>query len=344
MASEHPTVSVVVPTRNRVGLLARTLRSVLAQEDVALEVIVVNEASTDATALFLDRLGDPRVRVVHHERPLGVAAARNAGVALARAKWVAFTDDDDLWAPTKLTQQLQALAAAPDARWCCVGAVTIDDSLRVLLAGRPPSGPWVAGELLVRNRIPGGGSGVLAETALVRELGGFDPQLANLADWDMWLRMSLTSPLATVDAPLVGYLRHRRSLSHDSSGMRHELAHIAVKHAVTRQMWGLADASMSQLRWVAHMDVRAGRRIEPIRIYLKLGRRGDHRALVRALLVGVWPGFITAIDWHARRRVPVEWRERAEAWLAPCMTADDEGYAPADQPDGGLAPVTRVAL
>lgn len=309
-------VCVVIPTRNRVDLLARTLQSALGQRGVDVQVVVVDEASTDGTAAYLSQLHDSRVTVLHHDQPQGVAAARNAGVSRARTAWVAFLDDDDIWAPSKLSAQLAALEARPDARWSCVGAVTVDAGLRVQLGGRPPRGPWVADELLHRNRIPGGGSGVLADTALVRELGGFDTELSNLADWDMWLRLALVAPLAEVDAPLVGYVRHRRSMSHDPSRMRRELEHIKVKHAAPRASWGMSDASLFHLRWVAHMHVRAGRRLEPTLIYLKLARRGDGRALARAVLLGLWPGFLSVIDWQARRRVPRRWRADAEAWLA----------------------------
>ena len=308
-------VCVVVPTRNRVELLRRTLTSVLDQRGVSLEVVVVDEASSDGTAQFLQLLDECRVTVVRHETPLGVAAARNAGMRNATAPWVAFVDDDDVWAPTKLAAQLDALRRTDGARWSCVGAVTVDDRMRVLLAGRPPKGQWVAGELLQRNLIPGGGSGVLVETELLRALVGFDVELSNLADWDMWLRLSLESPLAAVHAPLVGYLRHRQSLSHDASGMRREVAYINRKHGATRAAWSIKDASSFQLRWVAHMHVRAGRRIEPVRIYLKLARRGDWRALVRAVLLGIWPALIAAIDWNARRRVPADWCAAANEWL-----------------------------
>src|ERR1044071_6101497 len=101
-------VSVIVPTRNRSSLLSKTLRTVLRQQDVELEVIVVDEASTDGTAALLATLGDARVRVIHHDRPRGVSAARNHGADEARGEWLAFIDDDGLWAPDKLAQQINA--------------------------------------------------------------------------------------------------------------------------------------------------------------------------------------------------------------------------------------------
>ena len=106
---------MVVPTHNRSRLLTTTLRSVLWQHDVDLEVIVVDDGSTDDTAQVVAGLGDPRIRRVHHPTPQGVSAARNRGIAEATSDWVAFVDDDDLWAPDKLTRQLGSEAAV-DAR------------------------------------------------------------------------------------------------------------------------------------------------------------------------------------------------------------------------------------
>ena len=119
-------VSVVVPTRNRSALLALTLRSVLTQRDVDVEVIVVDEASTDDTAAMLDAIADERIRVIRHGTPCGVASARNRGAADARGEWLAFVDDDDLWAPDKLVQQLET-AEALGRDWVYTGCVAIGD-------------------------------------------------------------------------------------------------------------------------------------------------------------------------------------------------------------------------
>src|SRR5688572_6566741 len=131
-------VSVVVPTRNRSTLLMRTLRSVLRQQDVEFEVIVVDEASTDDTPAMLAALDDPRVRVIRHEVPLWLAAARNRGAAEARGEWLAFVDDDDLWAPDKLVRQVHA---AQDAgrEWVYTGAVNFDGCR--IVSSQPPLPP-----------------------------------------------------------------------------------------------------------------------------------------------------------------------------------------------------------
>src|SRR5688572_15134473 len=95
-------ISVIVPTRNRSALLATTLRSVLWQRDVELEVIVVDDASTDDTTAVVSRLADPRVVMVRHSVSAGPSAARNRGASEARGEWLGFVDDDDVWAPDKL--------------------------------------------------------------------------------------------------------------------------------------------------------------------------------------------------------------------------------------------------
>ena len=106
-------VTVVIPSHNRRELLHRTLRSVLAQEDVALTVLVVDDGSADDTEASVEALHDPRVTVLRHPVPAASSAARNTGIARATTTWLAFVDDDDLWAPGKLRAQLDALAGDP---------------------------------------------------------------------------------------------------------------------------------------------------------------------------------------------------------------------------------------
>src|SRR3954447_16038882 len=118
-----PLVSVVIPTRDRWGMLRATLATVLGQRDVNLEVIVVDDGSTTAPAHFPD---DRRIRLLRHESSRGVAEAPNAGLAAARAPYVAFTDDDDLWPPDKLSAQLRAIERT-GAGWSSCGAVVVDN-------------------------------------------------------------------------------------------------------------------------------------------------------------------------------------------------------------------------
>jgi glycosyltransferase involved in cell wall biosynthesis len=129
-------VSVVIPTRNRWALLARALASVLDQEGVTLEVVVVDEGSTDETPARLAALTDERVRTLRNDSPTGVANARNRGISAARGEWVAFLDDDDFWAPTKIRAQLDGCAAG-EADFSYTGLVTTDPTLETRRASAP---------------------------------------------------------------------------------------------------------------------------------------------------------------------------------------------------------------
>ena len=110
---------------------------------------------------------------MHHERPRFISSARNAAIAIASGRWVAFCDDDDLWAPDKLSSQLAALRAS-SARWGCTGVVVVDDHYEII-GHHFVKGGEVLARLLEVNTIPTGSS-VIAELSLVREIGGFDPR------------------------------------------------------------------------------------------------------------------------------------------------------------------------
>jgi glycosyltransferase involved in cell wall biosynthesis len=181
---ERPTVTVVIPTRDRWQLLSTAaLQAALLQEGVDREVIVVDDGSTDGTAEGLRSLADPRLRVIRHERPRGVAQARNAGIAAARGEWVSFLDDDDVWSPRKLRAQLDAAADGADFVYSI--AAWLDDALSFLYCPIPPEPVGLASRLLRWNVIWGGCSNVMARTALVRRVGSFDERLFQLADWDL---------------------------------------------------------------------------------------------------------------------------------------------------------------
>ena len=109
-----PTVSIIIPTYNRVGYLSQAVDSVLAQTLVDWELIVVDDGSTDETSCYLESLADPRI-VALGQMNQGESAARNAGIAHARGRYIAFLDDDDLFAPQKLELQAAFLCDHPES-------------------------------------------------------------------------------------------------------------------------------------------------------------------------------------------------------------------------------------
>jgi glycosyltransferase involved in cell wall biosynthesis len=224
----RPDISVVIPTRNRADLLQLTLRSVLNQQKVSFEVVVVDDGSTDRTAATVEGFDDPRVRLFSHNVSRGVSASRNRGIAEAQSDWIAFVDDDDLWAPTKLYEQLRAAHDA-GAPWAYTGHVNIN-ILNQVTGGVPPMPPErLAGELRRQNVVPGGCSAVIVSRRAIAVAGEFNEQLQPLADWDLWLRLADVGLPASVSQPLVAYRVHGHQMSLHSARVRAEFPVIKAR-------------------------------------------------------------------------------------------------------------------
>jgi glycosyltransferase involved in cell wall biosynthesis len=169
---EGPDVTVVIPTRDRWDLLSRHgLRSALGQEDVEVEVIVVDDGSTDGSAEIAETFGEP-VRCIRQANT-GVAGARNRGLSEATGEFIAFLDDDDLWPREKLRIQVAALGANPD-----VGIVS--GRLRVF-GGALPGRPWSAHG---RREAPAGAylAAALIRRSVFDRTGVLDEKIGHAAD------------------------------------------------------------------------------------------------------------------------------------------------------------------
>jgi glycosyltransferase involved in cell wall biosynthesis len=256
--SSHPQVSIVIPTRDRWRLLsAHALRSALGQVDVDMEVIVVDDGSTDETIEALARKSDARLRVLRNERAPGPSGARNTGIAQARGAWLAFLDDDDLWSPMKIRTQLAEIGSE---QWGFAGVIVVDDALDPLYMLPLPDSAGLVEALMLGNIVPGGSSNVIAETGLVRELGGFDEQLSHSTDWDLWLRLARAGAPAVSSQILVATLEHaRRMIFRDRSDVEAESKHLFDKHggADRRQQLAVAEWVASEHRSAGH-HLRAG--------------------------------------------------------------------------------------
>lgn len=139
MASDFPLVSVVIPTHDRAHLISQTLRCVLAQTVSNIEVVVVDDCSSDGTEKEVALVGDPRIRFIRHEVNKGAATARNTGIESARGAYVAFLDSDDEWHPQKLEKQLQIFQADPELGYVYCGWDWADGETRKLKKRRLPS-------------------------------------------------------------------------------------------------------------------------------------------------------------------------------------------------------------
>jgi glycosyltransferase involved in cell wall biosynthesis len=144
-----PRVSVIVPVHNGAAYLAEALQSVAAQTLRALEVIVVDDGSTDGTSELLRRWSDARLRVARQPQQ-GAGAARNHGVLLARAPYLAFLDADDVWTPTKLALQVNALDTTPELAMVLGHYAELHDGAEPRMPG-PAAPGYSSGTLLVRR-------------------------------------------------------------------------------------------------------------------------------------------------------------------------------------------------
>lgn len=186
----RPLVSVVLPTHNRAPLLARAIRSVLAQTYREFELLVIDDASTDATPDVVRSFGDPRVRYLRLDPNRRVAGARNAGIREAAGDVVAFLDDDDFWLIQKLERQLPALlAAAPDVGLNFCGHISLDpDRARYIGGADAFAGmdfeagfSWRFGLIAT--------PGWLARKSFLVQAGLFDERLRIWEDWELALRL-----------------------------------------------------------------------------------------------------------------------------------------------------------
>jgi len=209
-----PLVSVVIPAYNAEAYIEAAVESVLAQAFRDFELIVVDDGSTDSTAVRLGAYGDA-LRCLRQPNG-GVSQARNRGVEASRGRLVAFLDADDVWLPEKLGMQTSLLESRIDCRVCYTAATVADAALRPIAVDRISENLVTTQHILLRgNVVPAGGSSVLCERELLRETGGFDPSLSLCADWDMWLRLAARTRFAGIDDPLVLYRRTPGSMSGD---------------------------------------------------------------------------------------------------------------------------------
>ncbi|MDP9022180.1 MAG: glycosyltransferase family 2 protein [Actinomycetota bacterium] len=297
---------MVIPTRNRSRLLATTLHSVLWQRNVDLEVIVVDDASTDGTADVVAGFADPRLVLMRQRSPCGPSAARNRGAGRAAGAWLAFVDDDDVWAPDKLTRQIAAADGAGRG-WSYAGAVNIGDDLQIVSGSPPPSPEDVLAALPRYNPVPGGGSNVIIRWELWDDVAGFDERLPPCEDWDMWARLARVGPPASVAAPLMGYRLHSGSVSLDIRRILRSAELIEQLHA-TPVDWGRMH------RWLAESCLRMDRHVQALGQFAMAAIRGQAR------------GVASDVAAIARRRVgrrtrkvetPADrdWIAQAAGWL-----------------------------
>jgi glycosyltransferase involved in cell wall biosynthesis len=218
--TESQLVSVVIPAYNAASTLDETLRSVRSQTHKALEIIVVNDGSTDETETIAQRhaADDSRVRIITQDNA-GLAAARNTGWRRARSDLIAFLDADDLWAPTKIERQLQALEAGGERVglvYCWYARIDHRSVITGSWEGARLEG-HVLKPILAGNFIGNGSSALIRRQALI-DANGFQSRLRaagaeGCEDWLFYCRVAEKYHYAVVAEHLIGYRYVPHSMS-----------------------------------------------------------------------------------------------------------------------------------
>lgn len=231
-------ISVIIPAHNVARFVGRTLDSVLKQTHRALDVVVVDDGSTDNTATIVEEVArrDPRVRLVRSEK-LGVSAARNLAIAQAKAQLIAPVDADDIWHPEKLERQLAIMRAGSDQ----LGLVYcwsrgIDHQDRVILPSWNDASARgnVLKDIVIRG-LAGNGSTPLIKRHFIEQVGGYDTTTTLSEDWKFYTALAGVCEFDVVPQYLVGYRLHEDSASMTDAG-RMEQA-IAGCTAWIKQNW-----------------------------------------------------------------------------------------------------------
>jgi glycosyltransferase involved in cell wall biosynthesis len=278
-------VSVIVPMFNRRALIIETLRSALAQRWPRLEVIVVDDGSTDGSAELVAQTFGDRVRLLRLGTNRGRSAARNAGWELARGDLVAFLDSDDLWDPEKTARQVVCFED-PDVvlAHCYVrqidsaGAERARESAEILRAFRIAAarGYDYAGLTRTWSRLYT--PAVMVRREILGRSGGFDAALAMFEDWDLFWRIARAGRVATLPEVLVSVRVHEGNAEPTWATRAEPWLRVMHKHL----------AELSQVPDAAHR------------------RRAEHHLLMNVALGEFWRGDHGAMRRWLRRSLRVD--------------------------------------
>jgi glycosyltransferase involved in cell wall biosynthesis len=210
----NPLVSIVIPSYNYGQFVSEAVESVLAQTYSPIEVIVVDDGSTDNTReVLIERFGD-RIRYIYQENK-GLPGARNTGIRNATGSFLAFLDADDLWLPTKLEKQMAVMSEKPEVGlvYCSSLRVNTQTGASYTEHCRPDVRGDVRRKVLHRNCIAGSASAALIRRECFDTVGLFDETLRSAEDWDMWIRLSRHYQFDFVPEALIQYRMHGSQMS-----------------------------------------------------------------------------------------------------------------------------------
>ncbi len=202
----QPLVSVYIPTKNRPQLLQRALLSCLSQDYGAIEILLVDDGSDEGAAVQIAAMAakDQRVRLFRLSPSAGAPQARNLAIAEAKGEFITGLDDDDEFLPGRISSFVNVARQSPHTGFFCSGYQYLLASGQTL-RGLTGAKRFGLQELLMKNLV---GNQIFCRTALLRQVGGFDPDLPACQDYDLWIRLC-ASGLSAERLNLQNYLVHQ---------------------------------------------------------------------------------------------------------------------------------------
>jgi glycosyltransferase involved in cell wall biosynthesis len=303
-------ITVVIATRNRHTMLERAVASALGQQCAGQPQIIVVDDGSNVPVPPIDG-----AVVMRNPVGLGAAAARNRAIEQVRTPWIAFLDDDDIWAPDKLVRQAAALSQAPDADWCYTAAAIVDEQLSVVGSNLASAEGWIEADLVETNLISGGGSSVLARTETIRAAGCFDETLLAAEDWDLWVRLAARSKVVRLEEPLVALRRHASNKSSrwrdvDIVALDRKLSLRASELGLTARHTFLAHARIES------SIARGNRRAAALAYFRRWRQQPSTRDAIACATVVLAPRLFSRIRRAAElRAIPTNW-PRTLDWLS----------------------------
>ena len=266
-------ISVVIPTFNRLIYLERAIKSVLNQTISVNEIIIVDDGSDDGTSEFIYS-NYPNLKYIFQSNS-GVSAARNTGIKAASSNWIAFLDSDDAWVTNKIQKQITELELNPEMNFCHSNEIWIRNGREIKQKNTHKKfGGFIFDKCLDKCRISP--STVICRKSLLIKLNGFDEDLAICEDYDLWLRITSNNPVIYIEKPLIiKYGGHQDQLSRNSEGI--ESYHIKSLEKLLKQDFpsehriAMENMLINKLKIYANGAKKRGR----VNIYNKFIKRID---------------------------------------------------------------------
>ena len=201
--------TAIITTFNREHFLRQALSSVLEQTENQIQIIVMDNSSSDGTQSFMCQIRDPRIQYIRH-KAMGIAEQRNMGLNLATGRYIGFLDDDDRWLPEKFQLQLAAFADAPSDLALVYGGFEFynDDGKKWGATTQRIQGDYYKNLLWARDPFTGSASNPLLKKESVLAVGGYNKRIKVGEDWELYLRLASQYPFLKVEQKILEIRQH----------------------------------------------------------------------------------------------------------------------------------------